>query len=237
MPPTSTVLNNRILVADDEADVANLVGMNLTNAGFQVLKAVDGPSALALARREAPALIVLDIMMPGMSGLDVCRTLKREVATASIGIVLLSARAEEVDRVLGFELGVDDYVTKPFSPRELVLRVKSILRRRMEVAVEGGAPISVGAITVDAEQHVVLVEGKPVEPTSVEYKLLLALMSRAGRVFGREELLARVWGLGAAIEVRTVDTHMRRLREKLGAAAAQIQTVRGFGYRIEPGAE
>lgn len=236
MPPTSTVLNNRILVADDEADVANLVGMNLANAGFQVSKAVDGPSAVAAARRELPALIVLDIMMPGMSGLEVCRTLKREAATASIGIVLLSARAEEVDRVLGFELGVDDYVTKPFSPRELVLRVQSILRRRM--APDGDtAVLSVGRITLDREQHQVTVDGKSVAPTGIEYKLLLALMGRAGRVLGREELLARVWGLENSIEARTVDTHMRRLRERLGSAGAQIQTVRGFGYRIDDGAE
>lgn len=225
-------MNNRILVADDEADVVNLVGMNLTNAGFQISKAGDGPSALATARRELPALVVLDVMMPGMSGLEVCRTLKREAATSAIAVLLLTARAEEVDRILGFELGVDDYVTKPFSPRELVLRVKSILRRKLTPSVEPDQLAS-GRIAIDKERHLVTVDGQPVEPTVIEFKLLLALLERRGRVLSREDLLTRVWGLESSIETRTVDTHMRRLREKLGASGAQIQTVRGFGYRMD----
>lgn len=225
-------MNNRILIADDEPDVVNLVGTNLANAGFQVSKAGDGPTALAAARREMPALAVLDVMMPGMSGLDVCRTLKRETATASIAVVLLTARAEEVDRILGFELGVDDYITKPFSPRELVLRVKSILRRKLTPVAEPDQ-FAVGAIAIDKERHLVTVNGEPVEPTVIEFKLLLALLERCGRVLSREDLLTRVWGLENNIETRTVDTHMRRLREKLGGAGAQIQTVRGFGYRLD----
>ena len=225
-------MNNRILIADDEADVLNMVATNLTNAGFQVLKAEDGPSAIAIARRDAPALIVLDLMMPGMSGLEVCRVLKGEVATSSISILLLSARAEEVDRIIGFELGADDYVTKPFSPRELVLRVKSILSRKM-VPRNGSSVLSLGEITVDQERHYIAVRGVPIDLTVIEFKLMVALLESPGCVLSREDLLSRVWGVDNNIESRTVDTHMRRLREKLDHAGEQIHTVRGFGYRLD----
>lgn len=225
-------MNNRILIADDEADVLNMVAANLTNAGFQVLKAEDGPSAIAIARRDAPALIVLDLMMPGMSGLEVCRVLKGEVATSSISILLLSARAEEVDRIIGFELGADDYVTKPFSPRELVLRVKSILSRKM-VPRNGSSVLSLGEITVDQERHYIAVRGVPIDLTVIEFKLMVALLESPGCVLSREDLLSRVWGVDNNIESRTVDTHMRRLREKLDHAGEQIHTVRGFGYRLD----
>lgn len=225
-------MNNRILIADDEADVLNMVATNLTNAGFQVLKAEDGPSAIAIARRDAPALIVLDLMMPGMSGLEVCRVLKGEVATSSISILLLSARAEEVDRIIGFELGADDYVTKPFSPRELVLRVKSILSRKM-VPRNGSSVLSLGEITVDQERHYIAVRGVPIDLTVIEFKLMVALLESPGCVLSREDLLSRVWGVDNNIESRTVDTHMRRLREKLDQAGEQIHTVRGFGYRLD----
>ena len=225
-------MNNRILIADDEADVLNMVAANLTNAGFQVLKAEDGPSAIAIARRDAPALIVLDLMMPGMSGLEVCRVLKGEVATSSISILLLSARVEEVDRIIGFELGADDYVTKPFSPRELVLRVKSILSRKM-VPRNGSSVLSLGEITVDQERHYIAVRGVPIDLTVIEFKLMVALLESPGCVLSREDLLSRVWGVDNNIESRTVDTHMRRLREKLDHAGEQIHTVRGFGYRLD----
>jgi two-component system, OmpR family, phosphate regulon response regulator PhoB len=225
-------VNNRVLIADDEADVLEMIGSYLTGAGFRVLTAPDGAAALASARRDHPALAVLDIMMPGMSGLDVTRVLKREAATAEIAILLLSARTEEVDRILGFELGADDYMTKPFSPRELVLRVKSILRRKGAAQGPTGNP-RVGEITVDHERHVITVSGRPVTPTLIEFKLLTLLMERPGRVLSRDELLDRVWGFDNPIENRTVDTHIRRLREKLGAAGEQIQTVRGFGYRLD----
>ena len=225
-------MNTRILVADDEPDVLHLVGNNLTTAGFQVLTAEDGPTALASARREAPALAVLDIMMPGMNGLEVTRVLKREVATAAISIVLLSARNEEVDRVLGFELGVDDFVSKPFSPRELVLRVKAIVGRKISARTDG-AILQAGEIAVDRERHDVTTRGLPANLTAIEFKLLLELMKASGRVLTRDDLLDRVWGTETTIETRTIDTHLRRLREKLGAAGGQIQTVRGFGYRLE----
>ena len=225
-------MNNRILIADDEPDVLELVGRNLEAAGFKVSKAHDGSTAVAAARRETPALAILDIMMPGLTGLEVCRVLKAEAATAAIAIMLLSARTEEVDRILGFELGIDDYVAKPFSPRELVLRVKSILRRRMTDPVRASR-VEVGGIAIDREQRSVAIRGVRIDPTVIEYKLLLALMDRAGRVVGREELLALVWELERSVEPRTIDTHLRRLREKLGAAGAQIQTVRGFGYRLD----
>ena len=225
-------VNNRILIADDEVDVLNMVASNLSSAGFHVLKAEDGPSAIAAARRDAPALIVLDLMMPGMSGLEVCRVLKAEIATSSISILLLSARAEEVDRIIGFELGADDYVTKPFSARELVLRVKSILRRKM-VSRSTSSVLSLGDITVDQERHYIAVRGVPIDLTVIEFKLMVALLESPGCVLSREDLLARVWGVENNIESRTVDTHMRRLREKLDKAGKQIHTVRGFGYRLD----
>jgi two-component system phosphate regulon response regulator PhoB len=228
----SSFANNRILVVDDETDVLELVGANLAGAGFQVLRATDGASAIATARREAPALIVLDILLPGMSGLDVTRQLKRDVATAAISILLLSARAGEIDRIIGLELGVDDYMAKPFSPRELVLRVKAILSRKNAGLIDTTI-FRAGAIVVDQERHAVTLSGREVGLTALEFKLLLALLRVPGRVLSRDELLARIWGFECGVGARTVDTHVRRLREKLGSAGDQIQTVRGAGYRIE----
>ncbi len=227
-PPVS----NCILIADDEEDVLNLVSMNLKAAGFRVSTASDGPSALATAKRDAPALVVLDITMPGLSGIEVCRELKRQPPTSAIAILLLTARADEVDRVLGFELGVDDYMTKPFSPRELVLRVKAILRRR-SAPMECADHLEAGTIALDRKKHAVTIGGAAVQVTAIEFKLLCAFMERPGHVLSREELLARVWSVESAIDPRTVDTHLRRLREKLGPSGDQLQTVRGFGYRIE----
>lgn len=229
--PTA-LANNRILVVDDEADVVQLVGTNLSTAGFSVSKAEDGLEALAAARREAPALIVLDIMLPGISGMDVTRALKRDPATAAISILLLSARTEEVDRILGFELGVDDFLAKPFSPRELVLRVKAILSRKQVAAIETGL-FRAGPIAVDEERHATTIEGREIALTAMEFKLLLALMKIPGRVLGRDELLSRIWGDETGVGTRTVDTHVRRLREKLGTCGNQIQTIRGIGYRLD----
>lgn len=225
-------MNHRILVVDDEADVLQLVGSNLARAGFHVLTAGDGSAAIATARREIPALIVLDIMLPGMSGLDVTRLLKREPATAPISILLLSARNEEVDRVLGFELGADDFLAKPFNPRELVLRVKAILNRKSGT-VDDGRVFRAGPLLIDQDRHAVTIRGQPVELTAIEFKLLLSLARTSGRVLGREELLGLVWGHDSTIDTRTVDTHIRRLRDKLGPAGEQIQTARGFGYRLD----
>ncbi len=224
-----------VLVADDEPDVLNLVAMNLQRAGFDILKAADGEQALRMARDEEPDLVILDLMMPALSGLEVAKLLKQSPSTARIPVLMLTAKSDEVDRIVGFELGADDYVTKPFSPRELVLRVQSVLRR-MDSAPESADALTVGVIEVDRVRHEVRIEGKPLDFTATEFKLLTVLMERCGRLQSREKLLNDVWGYESAIDTRTVDTHIRRLREKLGVAAELVETVRGFGYRmVAPG--
>ncbi len=215
-----------------------MVSSNLRHAGFDVATAEDGPTALSSARENPPALLVLDLMLPGMSGLEVCRALKREPATASIPIIMLTARAEEVDRIVGFELGADDYITKPFSPRELVLRIQSILRRAARPSAAAAAEedqLRLGMIAIDRARCEVLIKKKRIELTATELKLLTTLIERRGRVQSRDTLLNDVWGYESVIDTRTVDTHIRRLREKLGPAADYIETIRGFGYRmVEP---
>ncbi|MEA3209372.1 MAG: two-component system, OmpR family, response regulator [Chthoniobacter sp.] len=228
---SSKAANKRILVADDEPDVLQLVSINLKNAGFNVIKAVDGLSALTQARETLPSLIVLDLMLPEMSGLEVCKVLKKEPRTSQIPIIMLTAKAEEVDRIVGLELGADDYLTKPFSPRELVLRVKSVMRRAAGTT-ESTDHLTLGEIKVDRSRYEVKVKGKAIDFTATEFKLLTLLMERRGRVQSRDTLLNDVWGYESAIDTRTVDTHIRRLREKLGQAADCIETIRGFGYRI-----
>jgi len=202
--------NKKILVADDEVDVLNLVALNLKAAGYNVIKAEDGPSALEMARTSLPALIVLDLMLPGMPGLEVCKILKGESATKLIPIIMLTAKAEEVDRIVGLELGADDYLTKPFSPRELVLRVKSVIRR-LDTAGPVDNTIKIGDIQVDRSRYEVLVKGKQLDFTATEFKLLALLMERRGRVQSRDTLLNDVWGYENIIDTRTVDTHIRRL--------------------------
>lgn len=221
-----------ILVADDEEDVLNLVATNLKAAGFDLLKAYDGVTALEKARANRPALIILDLMLPGMTGLEVCRALKEDSRMAEIPVIMLTAKAAETDRIAGLELGADDYITKPFSPRELVLRVKSVLRRAAGAASEAKDVIAVGPLEIDRSRHQVRVNQKEVELTATEYKLILLLLERRGRVQSRDTLLNEVWGYESLIDTRTVDTHVRRLREKLGVAADCIETVRGFGYRV-----
>jgi two-component system phosphate regulon response regulator PhoB len=220
-----------ILIVDDEADVLNLVGANLRGAGFEVLTAEDGNTALELDNSRAPALIILDVMLPGLSGTEVCKALKASPRTAGIPVIMLTAKAEEVDRVLGFHHGAADYVTKPFSPRELVLRVRNILRPASAAALPR-EELVVGDLKLTISSPGLLVKGVPVDVTVTEFRILKALMERSGRVQTRDVLLNAVWGSGSAISARAVDTHMRRLREKLGAAAAQIETIRGFGYRL-----
>jgi len=224
----------KVLIAEDEVDVQELVGLHLRNAGFVPVNAENGPEAIRRAREDAPCLIVLDIMLAGMNGLEVCRLLKADAATRSIPVIMLTAKAEEPDRIVGLELGADDYMTKPFSPRELVLRVKSVLRRSTPavVASPGKEPLKAGLVAIDRERHVVRVRGKQVELTATEFKLLTLLVERRGRVQSRDGLLNEVWGYESMIETRTVDTHVRRLREKLGAGADCIETIRGFGYRV-----
>ncbi len=227
----STVANKRILVAEDEPDVLNLVTINLKNAGFTVAQAENGIAALQQARETPPSLVVLDLMLPGLSGLEVCKVLKKEPVTAQVPIIMLTAKAEEVDRIVGLELGADDYITKPFSPRELVLRIQSVLRRVS--APEGPADVlTLGEIQLDRSRHEVRVRGKHIEFTATEFKLLSVLLERRGRVQARDTLLNDVWGYENVIDTRTVDTHIRRVREKLGRAADCIETIRGFGYRM-----
>ena len=221
----------KILVVDDEPDAAELVEFNLTAAGFSVVLAADGAEAVRRAKADVPDLIVLDVMLPELDGLEVCKLLRREPATARVPILMLTARAAEIDRVLGLELGADDYVTKPFSPRELVLRIKGLLRRR-EPDAPGLERLKIGPLAIDLAAHSVSVSGKAVELTATEFKLLATLAQRRGRVQSRDQLLRDVWEYDAAIDTRTVDTHMRHLREKLGRAADYLDTVRGVGYRF-----
>ena len=225
------VSSKRILIVEDENDVVDLLTLNLRKAGgFLISKAGDGATGLTKARAEKPDFIILDLMLPKIPGLEVCKILKSEAATRHIPILMLTARAEEIDRVVGLECGADDYVTKPFSPREIVLRIKAILRRG--ATEEADDRLSAGPITIDPARHEVLVNGKRVELTSLEFKLLRTLMQRRGRVQERDRLLNEVWGYESGIDTRTVDTHVRRLREKLGRAGEVVETVRGFGYRV-----
>jgi len=231
-------MRNRILIADDEPDALKLLEARLVELGFEVVHAADGLSALSSAQRDIPALAILDVMMPHMSGLEVCRSLKGDPKTARIPIMLLTARTDEVDRVLGFEFGADDYVTKPFSPREVVLRVQALLRRPVPVGNSAAGPVlRAGGIVIDRLALRVTVRNRAVELTRTEFKLLSTLMENTGRVLKREDLLQTVWPRHANIELRTVDTHLRRLREKLGTSGQLIQTIRGFGYRIDDEAE
>ena len=221
----------KILVVDDEPDALEILGFKLKEAGFLPVFAKDGARALAVARDERPALIVLDLMLPGVDGLEVCKILRRDPATASIPILMLTARAAEMDRVIGLELGADDYVTKPFSPRELVLRIKKLLARAKS-GDEPAAQIRLGTLEIDVPRHRVTIGGASIGLTATEFKLLEILARRRGRVQTRERLLQDVWGYDNPIDSRTVDTHMRRLREKIGDSARYLETIRGVGYRF-----
>jgi DNA-binding response OmpR family regulator len=223
-----------ILIVDDEPDAIELVDFNLRGAGFEVISAADGAQAVSQARKHVPDLILLDVMLPKIDGLEVCKLLRRDAATASIPVIMLTAKAAEIDRVLGLELGADDYVTKPFSPRELVLRIKNLLRRRQPAVAEdeNADALCFGPLRIETGAFLVTVGGDPVDLTATEFKLLTTLAERRGRVQTREMLLRDVWGYDSMIDTRTVDTHMRRLREKLGRASDFLETVRGVGYRF-----
>ena len=221
----------RILVVDDEPDLLELVRVNLAQAGFAVETAATGREALDAVRRGPPDLMVLDLMLPDISGSDICRSLRADAELAGLPIIMLTARADEVDRVVGFELGADDYVTKPFSPRELTLRVRAILRRQTAVADEAAALTHAG-LHIDSDRHRCFVDGAEVDLTAKEFDLLAQLMRRPGRVMTREQLIEIVWGSDIRVTTRTIDTHLKRLREKLGEAGALIETVRGIGYRF-----
>jgi DNA-binding response OmpR family regulator len=224
-------VKSRILVVDDDPEAVELVEFNLKKAGFDVTTAADGAQALKKARSVQPDLIVLDLMMPEIDGLEVCKILRRDPATARIPIIMLTAKAAEVDRIVGLELGADDYVTKPFSPRELVLRVNKILRRGQPDQAEPDT-FRFGHLLIDTSRHLVQWRGKAVQLTNTEFKLLALLAQRCGRVQSREHLLRDVWDYHSMIDTRTVDTHMRRLRDKLGSASKHLETVRGVGYRF-----
>src|SRR6266704_4530467 len=224
-------MKHKILVVDDEPDAVELVAFNVKAAGYDVITAGNGEEALTKARSAAPDLIVLDLMLPEIDGLEVCKLLRRDPKTRAIPIILLTAKAAEIDRVLGLELGADDYVTKPFSPRELVLRVKKILQRG-RAQVNAAQNLKFGELLIDPPRHMVSWRGKGIELTATEFKLLTILAQRQGRVQSRDQLLRDVWEYNSHIDTRTVDTHMRRLRHKLGPAAKYLDTVHGVGYRF-----
>ncbi len=235
-----------ILVVEDEADLAELIAFNLRQNAYEVTVSHEGKRALEILQRESIDLVLLDIMLPDILGTEVCRQVRKAPNLEHLPVVMLTAKGEEVDRVVGFELGADDYLTKPFSPRELVLRVSAVLRRFKAAAsaeapranavasggADGGAKV-LGPIRVDPERHEVYVGGEAVNLTALEFRLLLDLMAKPGRVQTREGLLDRVWGYAAGVGSRTVDTHVKRLREKLGVGGDVIETVRGVGYRVQ----
>ncbi len=226
------MISEKILIVEDEIDVAELLAHHLRGEGFSVEIVTNGRSALAAVKTQPPALIILDLMLPEISGLDLCRMFKSNPGTRNVPIVMLSARIEEIDRVLGFELGADDYVVKPFSPRELVLRIRAILRRLSQDKEE--VLLRVGELVLDRSRHEVRAAERVIDCTATEFKLLAILMERQGRVQERDRLLTDVWGYDSVIDTRTVDTHMRRLRDKLGPHGSYIETIRGFGYRLAP---
>ncbi len=222
-----------VLIVDDEKDLVELVRYHLEKDGLMCLEALDGETALQLAREHKPDLIVLDLMLPGVDGLEVCRKLRKDLRTASIAIIMLSAKVEEVDRIVGLELGADDYMVKPFSPRELVARVKAVLRRGQ--GQETLTRKRVGTLEVDEGKHQVSIGGIVVELTVKEFALLCALIRAKGRVLNREKIMETVWGYTHAVDLesRTVDVHIRRLREKLGKEQKRVVTVKGVGYRFD----
>lgn len=225
--------NKTILIIEDDADIAKLIEWHLQSEGHKTLTASDGIKGLETAITARPDLIVLDLMLPGMDGLNVCKTLKRNKATENIPIIMLTAKGEEVDRVVGFELGVDDYVVKPFSPREFVLRVLAVLRRFEPDREESSSIIRHQDLFIDPESYRASIGDEPLHLTVTEFKLLMDLMGNRGKVRTRDQLLDRVWGYQFEGYARTVDTHIRRLRQKLGPYADEIETVRGVGYRFK----
>lgn len=222
-----------ILVIEDEQDLQQVLAYNLRLAGHTVISALRGSDGLHLAQTQQPDMVLLDLMLPDLSGLEICKTLKAESVTRHIPVLMLTAKGEEIDRVLGFELGAEDYVTKPFSVRELILRIRAILRRaETPRSDESRGPIEFGCLRIDPDAYRVWVNHAETHLTSMEFRLLMTLFERRNRVQTRALLLEDVWGMQADTETRTVDTHVKRLREKLGVAENYIETVRGVGYRF-----
>jgi DNA-binding response OmpR family regulator len=225
-------MKHKILAVDDEEDILTLLEYNLKKAGYGYVSAKDGPEAIELARKEKPDLIILDIMLPSMDGTEVCKVLKADDSTRNIPIIMVTAKGEEIDRIVGLELGADDYVTKPFSPRELVLRIKSVLKRGR---ADEPKVLRVGQVVIDIDRSVAMSGSEKLDLTPKEYKILLELARARGRVLSREALINKVWGDDTHVVERAVDTHVRRLRKKLGKHGELIETVREFGYKIDKG--
>jgi len=225
-------VNKLIAVVDDEPDILELVSLHLKNAGFKVKEFFDGESFYRFIDNQIPDLIVLDLMLPDMDGLEICKYLKRKDDLASIPIIMLTAKSEETDKLLGLELGADDYVTKPFSPKELVARVKAVLRRK--IPINETKKIEIGNILIiDLQKYEVFLEGEKIELTSTEFKILQLLASKPGWVYNREQILDYLWGQEKVVLDRTVDVHIRNLRAKLGKASKFIKNIRGIGYKLE----
>lgn len=226
-------MRKRVLIIEDEADVREVLDYNLTREGFRVVSTGDGERGLQLARDEAPHVVLLDLMLPGRDGIEICRRLKGDPVTENTPVIMVTAKGEESDIVLGLGMGADDYVTKPFSPKELVARIKAVLRRGpLDAVGEGKARIVWGDLVVDIDRHEVTLDGTPVDFTPSELRLLHLLASHPGRVFTRDQLLSRVIGGGAYVIDRNIDVHIRGVRKKLGGHRELIETVRGVGYRF-----
>ena len=224
-------MNQKIYIVEDEPDIRETLKYNFSNEGFKVFTASDGEEALSNIKEVLPDILILDLMLPGLSGLDVCKSIRADDDIRDMSIIMLTAKGEEIDRVIGFELGADDYVTKPFSVRELILRVKVLLKKQRESLVENKL-VTFGPIRIDLDAHELKINDKEIVLTALEFKLLQHLVKRKGRVQTREQLLGDVWGYSAEVTTRTVDTHIKRLREKLGNTSDYIQTIRGVGYRF-----
>ena len=224
-------ITKTIYIVEDEPDIRETLAYNLSQEGFKVSEFSDAESCLNKIQKKKPDLLLLDLMLPGMSGLDLCKEIRADINLKKLAIIMLTAKGEEVDRIIGFELGADDYVTKPFSVRELILRVKVILKKQTE-SVESDESIEFGPIKLNLDAHEVLINNDEIVLTALEFKLLKHLIKRRGRVQTRDQLLGDVWGYSSEVTTRTVDTHIKRLREKLGTVGDYIQTIRGVGYRL-----
>ena len=224
-------ITKTIHIVEDEPDIRETLAYNLSQEGFKVSEFSDAESCLDKIQKKKPDLLILDLMLPGMSGLDLCKEIRADKSLQNLAIIMLTAKGEEVDRIIGFELGADDYVTKPFSVRELILRVKVILKKQNDAA-ENNELVEFGPIKLNLDAHEVLINDDEIILTALEFKLLKHLVQRRGRVQTRDQLLGDVWGYSSEITTRTVDTHIKRLREKLGTVGDYIQTVRGVGYRL-----
>ena len=224
-------LTKTIFIVEDEPDLRETLAYNLSQEGFKVEEFSDAESCLEKINKKAPDLLILDLMLPGMSGLDLCKEIRANKSLSNLAIIMLTAKGEEIDRIIGFELGADDYVTKPFSVRELILRVKVILKKQTE-SLENIEEVEFGAIKINLDAHEVSINDDEINLTALEFKLLKHLVQRRGRVQTRDQLLGDVWGYSSEVTTRTVDTHIKRLREKLGSVGDYIQTIRGVGYRL-----